>query len=57
MAEVITKSIYYVYADVNNEGRKCIFQSKDWKKAKRLIEKIKNQEFAGCYMNAKLERK
>ena len=57
MAEVITKSIYYVYADVNNEGRKCIFQSKDWKKAKRLIEKIKNQEFADCYMNAKLERK
>lgn len=57
MADSVVKSIYYVYADVNNEGRKCIFQSKDWKKAKRLIEKIENQEFAGCYLNAKMERK
>lgn len=57
MAKKPNKAVYYIYADVNNEERKCIFVSKDWKKAKRLMEKIENKEFDNCYLNAKMERK
>lgn len=52
----IPKYNYLVFADVQNDGRKCIFISKDWHKAEKLMRKIENGEFERCYMNAKMEK-
>lgn len=58
MAEnIIPKYTYMVYADVLNEGRKCIFTG-DWNKAKRVVELIKRGDYnMACYQNAEMKRK
>lgn len=49
---------YYIYADVNNMGRMCIFQTKQYFQAKRLLDKLqKDNDYFGCYTNPEMQRK